>query len=110
MSSLQQQLLYTFVGTVKLSKDKFLELLEDLIQNQEYTEEEGRRLTMLFTEEVEIFKKDLQMSITQKYEDAKNSIKTPIQQKIDEITKDIQKKVHEFSIQQLLSHTTTTKE
>lgn len=106
MSSLQQQLLYTFVGTIKLSKDKFLELLEDLIQNQEYTEEEGKRVTMLFTQEIETLKRDFQMSISQKYEETKSSIKTPIQQKIDDLTKDIQQKVHDFSIKQLLSYTT----
>lgn len=39
-----QRIIYTTVGTMVLVQEKFKELMEDLIQNQHYTEEEGKRI------------------------------------------------------------------
>jgi hypothetical protein len=44
MNHIYEQILYTTIGTLKISKNKFLELMEDLIQNQPYAEDEGKRI------------------------------------------------------------------
>lgn len=103
MNSLHQQILYSFIGTIKLSSDKLKELMEDLIQNQQYTEDEGKRITMEFTHQMDAFKKDLQLRISMHFEDAKSRIQTPIQNKSEEFLKDIKQKIQDYSIQQILS-------
>lgn len=44
MASPLEKLLYAVVGTATITTDKVKELLEDLLQNNEYTEDEGRRV------------------------------------------------------------------
>ncbi|QQR97190.1 MAG: hypothetical protein IPK18_09900 [Sphingobacteriales bacterium] len=39
-----KNIVYNIVGTTHLFQEKFKELLEDLIQNQHYTEEQGKRI------------------------------------------------------------------
>lgn len=104
MNSLHQQILYTVVGTIKLSKDKFQELMEDLIQNQQYTEDEGKRITMDFMHQMDTFKKDFQTRIAMQIEETKTSIQAPIQQKAEDIIRDLKQKIQDYSIQQLLSN------
>lgn len=104
MSQIKQQVLYTIVGTLKLSKDKFLELMEELIQNQHYTEEEGRRITLEFIKNMEAFKKDTQILVAQKLEETKNNIQAPIQEQINTWAKDIKQKIQDYSLKQLLSN------
>lgn len=103
MNSLHQQILYTAVGTLKLSTDKIKELMEELIQNRQYTEDEGRRITLEFYHQMEVWKKDIQDKIAFQVEITKNSIQEPFQQKTDEIIKDLKQKIQDYSIQQLLS-------
>ncbi|MCO5232042.1 MAG: hypothetical protein M9958_12900 [Chitinophagales bacterium] len=101
---MQQQILYTIVGTLKLSKDKFKELMEDLIQNPQYAQDEGKRISMDIMHQLQLLKNDLELKINMKIEDTKNSIHVPIQEATDKILKDIKKKIHDYSIAQLLSN------
>lgn len=103
MNSLHQQLLYTLVGTLKLSKDKFQELMEELIQNRQYTEDEGRRITLEFYHQMDVLKRDIQEKISFQIEETKSAIQAPIQKKAEEIIKDVKQKIQDYSIQQLLS-------
>lgn len=44
MKELIKKSIYVSVGTASVTNDKIKELLEDLIQNNHYTEEEGKRI------------------------------------------------------------------
>ncbi|MCO5234107.1 MAG: hypothetical protein LC105_13275 [Chitinophagales bacterium] len=103
MDSLQQQILYTIVGTLKLSKDKFKELMEDLIQNPQYAHDEGKRITMDVMHQFHQFKNELEMKINMKIDETKMSIHTPMQEAADKMIKDLKKKIQDYSISQLLS-------
>lgn len=37
--------IYTSIGVISITNEKFKELLEDLIQNNHYTQDEGKRIT-----------------------------------------------------------------
>lgn len=58
MSEIIKRLVYTSVGVASITNEKFKELIEDLIQNQHYTEDEGKRIidTFLFDLRVELDK------------------------------------------------------
>lgn len=45
MSAFSNKIIYTAIGAASITNEKFKELIEDLIQNNHYTEEEGKRLT-----------------------------------------------------------------
>jgi polyhydroxyalkanoate synthesis regulator phasin len=47
-----KKIIYSTVGTAFLFQEKIKELLEDLIQNQHYTEEEGKRIVDEFFLEI----------------------------------------------------------
>lgn len=44
MKDLIKKSIYVSIGTASVTNDKIKELLEDLIQNNHYTEEEGKRI------------------------------------------------------------------
>lgn len=48
MSELIQKLIYNSIGVASITNEKFKELLEDLIQNNQFTEEEGKRIVDQF--------------------------------------------------------------
>ena len=91
------------VGTLKLSRDKFEELLEDLIQNQQYTEDEGKRITLDFLHKVDILKKDVERQIAMKSNEVKTEIQNYFQQRVDQALLLVKKKVQDYSIEKLLS-------
>ena len=45
MSDFIKNTIYTSIGVVSITNDKLKELVEDLIQNNHYTKDEGKRLT-----------------------------------------------------------------
>lgn len=104
MSHFYEQILYTTIGTLKISKDKFLELMEDLIQNQPYAEDEGKRIYLDYSHRLEAVKKELQLKFLLHLEETKSKIEGPIHQKVDEIFKDFKQKIQDYSIQQLMSN------
>ncbi|MCO5249326.1 MAG: hypothetical protein M9887_10315 [Chitinophagales bacterium] len=101
--SLKNKTLYMFVGTMKLTKDKFEELLEDFIQNQQYTEDEGRRITLDFLHKMDVLKKDIDRQISMKSDEIKAEMKSYFQQRVDQALLMVKKKVQDYSIEQLLS-------
>lgn len=44
MATLIQKIIYTSIGIASVTNEKFKELVEDLIQNNHFTEDEGKRI------------------------------------------------------------------
>ena len=103
MNHIYEQLLYTTIGTLKISRDKFLELMEDLIQNQPYAEDEGKRIFLQYSNKIDTLKKDLQVKFLLKLEETRVNIEGPIHQKVDEVFKEFKQKIEDYSIRQLKS-------
>jgi polyhydroxyalkanoate synthesis regulator phasin len=103
MNHIYEQILYTTIGTLKISKNKFLELMEDLIQNQPYAEDEGKRIFLEYSHKIDTFKKDLQSKFILQLEETRADIEGPIHQKVDKVLKEFKQKIQDYSIQQLMS-------
>jgi polyhydroxyalkanoate synthesis regulator phasin len=48
MTALVQKIIYTSIGVASVTNEKFKELMEDLIQNNHFTEDEGKRIIDTF--------------------------------------------------------------
>ena len=48
MTEIIKKFIYTSIGAASVTNEKFKELLEDLIQNQHFTEDEGKRIVDTF--------------------------------------------------------------
>lgn len=48
MSELIKKIIYTSIGAASVTNEKFKELVEDLIQNNHFTEDEGKRIVDTF--------------------------------------------------------------
>ncbi|MFN8297000.1 MAG: hypothetical protein U0T69_12445 [Chitinophagales bacterium] len=48
MTEFIKKIIYTSIGAASVTNEKFKELLEDLIQNQHFTEDEGKRIVDTF--------------------------------------------------------------
>jgi polyhydroxyalkanoate synthesis regulator phasin len=70
MPSILQKIIYNSLGAAAITNEKFKELLEDLIQNSQFTEEEGKRI-------VDSFLFDLRQQIDQ--------LNGNVQLKVDEL-------------------------
>ncbi len=70
MSKHFKKLIYTSIGVASVTNEKFKELLEDLIQNSDFTEDEGKRI-------VDAFLVDLRQHV--------DTMNGSIQVKIDEL-------------------------
>ena len=53
MATLLERLIYTSFGAAVLTREKLKELVEDLIQNSQFTEEEGKRIVDAFLFDVQ---------------------------------------------------------
>ena len=103
MNQFYEQIIYTTIGTLKISKDKFLELMEDLIQNQPYAEDEGKRIYLDFSHKIETLKKEMHLKILMQLEETRSNIEGPIHQKVEEVLNNFKQKIQDYSIQQLMS-------
>lgn len=72
MSTLFRKIIYTSFGVAVITNEKFKELLEDLIQNHQFTEDEGKRI-------VDGFLFDLRQQI--------DHLNSNVQVKVDEFLK-----------------------
>jgi polyhydroxyalkanoate synthesis regulator phasin len=70
MTPLFKRLIYTSFGVASVTNEKIKELLEDLIQNSQFTEEEGKRI-------VDSFLFDLRQQV--------DSVNTNVRLKADEL-------------------------
>ncbi|MBP8193602.1 MAG: hypothetical protein KAX69_08345 [Chitinophagales bacterium] len=48
MSEVIKKIIYTSIGAASVTNEKFKELIEDLIQNNHFTEDEGKRIVDTF--------------------------------------------------------------
>ena len=70
MSAIIKKFVYTYIGVASVTNEKFKELVEDLIQNNHFTEDEGKRI-------VDTFLVDLREHV--------DTVNTAMQLKIDEL-------------------------
>ncbi len=72
MSNFIKNTIYTSIGVVSITNDKFKELVEDLIQNNHYTKDEGKRLTddFLFNlrEQLDVVNVNIQSKVDEIFE------------------------------------------
>ena len=52
MAELIKKIVYSSIGAASVTNEKFKELVEDLMQNQHFTEEEGKRIVDTFLEDL----------------------------------------------------------
>ncbi|HNY55595.1 MAG: hypothetical protein IPP60_16145 [Sphingobacteriales bacterium] len=72
MSEVIKKIIYTSIGAASVTNEKFKELIEDLIQNNHFTEDEGKRI-------VDTFLVDLRQHV--------DTVNGSIQLKIEELLK-----------------------
>ncbi|MCC6583121.1 MAG: hypothetical protein IT271_05415 [Chitinophagales bacterium] len=72
MSEVIKKIIYTSIGAASVTNEKFKELIEDLIQNNHFTEDEGKRI-------VDTFFVDLRQHV--------DTVNGSIQLKIEELLK-----------------------
>ena len=72
MSEVIKKIIYTSIGAASVTNEKFKELIEDLIQNNHFTEDEGKRI-------VDTFLVDLRQQV--------DTVNGSIQLKIEELLK-----------------------
>lgn len=70
MSAIIKKFVYTSIGVASVTNEKFKELVEDLIQNNHFTEDEGKRI-------VDTFLIDLREHV--------DTVNTSMQLKIDDL-------------------------
>lgn len=81
MSKLENQL-YNVVGALSLLQDKMKELTEDLIQNNAYTQEEGKRIVTDISYKIQTEVEQLQQNIRFKYDEVSKQYNLPDIEKI----------------------------
>lgn len=93
MSAFSNKIIYTAIGAASITNEKFKELIEDLIQNNQYTEEEGKRLTDNFLEELRERVDTINMNIRIKIDDLLQKFGVPgiytVKEEIEQIVNDI---------------------
>jgi len=93
MNDLILKLLYNAVGTMAVSTAKFKELLEDLIQNGPYTEDEGKRIVQQLNIELEEKRIQLQGKINTGFEQVLNDIQAPVKKQVDKMVAELKEKI-----------------
>ena len=102
MSKLPEKIVYNTVGTIKIASDKFKELLEDLIQNNQYTEDEGKRIVQDITIQIEQFSKELQLRIQIQVDETIEKIQTPVREQVNLLMVQLRNQIQEFSLNKIL--------
>jgi polyhydroxyalkanoate synthesis regulator phasin len=72
-----EKIAYTIVGVLSLANSKVKELLEDLIQNNQYTEDEGKRIVSSMMEQVKDMNEDVIHQIKTNLDTLTSKIKIP---------------------------------
>lgn len=89
-----KRVVYHIVGTTSILQDKLKELLEDLIQNQDYTEEEGKRIVDEFFFGIKTNVDGLKLSTQLKIDELLKRLKIDslisLRENIETIVKDIE--------------------
>jgi polyhydroxyalkanoate synthesis regulator phasin len=98
MDSLINKLIYNMVGTVSVSSSKFRELLEDLIQNGQYTEDEGRRIVLDITGKAEDALREVRENIQSRVDQAIQNVQGPVQEQVDQWLAVMKEKMKELPV------------
>ena len=98
MDDLLRKVIYTMVGTASVSAAKFRELAEDLIQNRQYTEDEGRRIMIEISGQLEDAYRELQDNLRSRTEQVVQNIQAPVQQQMDIWMAEIRQKIKELPV------------
>ena len=89
-----KKLIYHAVGTTHLIQEKIKELLEDLIQNQHYTEEEGKRIIDDFFGDIKSNIENVKFSMEVKLDELFKKLNidsfTTFKNNINQVIKDIE--------------------
>jgi polyhydroxyalkanoate synthesis regulator phasin len=93
MANSLENLLYSVVGTATIAADKVKELLEDLLQNNDYTQDEGRRVVKTLLHQVEDTKLALNNKIYVLVDDILLKFNLPTQDKLKNGVEDLKEKV-----------------
>ncbi len=72
-----EKIAYNIVGVLSLANTKVKELLEDLIQNNQYTEDEGKRIVSSMMEQVKNMNEDVLHQIKTNVDTLTSKIKIP---------------------------------
>jgi polyhydroxyalkanoate synthesis regulator phasin len=98
MDDLLRKVIYTMVGTASVSSAKFRELAEDLIQNRQYTEDEGRRIMVEITGQLEDAYRELQDNMRSRVDQVVQNIQAPVQQQMEIWMAEIRQKIKELPV------------
>lgn len=98
MDDIVRKIVYTAVGTVSVSSAKCRELLEDLIQNRQYTEDEGRRIVLEISGQLDDAYREIQDNIRTRIEQVLQNIQSPVQQQMDIWLAEIRQKIKELPV------------
>jgi polyhydroxyalkanoate synthesis regulator phasin len=98
MDDLLRRIIYTMVGTASVSAAKCRELAEDLLQNRQYTEDEGRRIMIEISGQLEDAYCELQDNLRSRTEQVIQNIQAPIQQQMDSWMAEIRQKIKELPV------------
>lgn len=93
-----EQLLYNLVGTVSLTSRKFKELMEDLIQNGAYTEDEGRRIIQQFNSDLEALSEQVKGKIRSRAEQALHDVQQPVKEHFDKVMADVREQLRSLPL------------
>lgn len=93
MANSLENMLYSVVGTATIATDKVKELLEDLLQNNDYTQDEGRRVVKTFLHQVEDTRMTLNNKIYVLVDDILLKFNLPTQDKLKDGVEDLKEKV-----------------
>ncbi len=88
MSTVIKKLVYTSIGVASVTNEKFKELIEDLIQNNHFTEDEGKRIVDTFLVDLREQVDTVNTSITLKVDEFLSRFGIP---SINTIKEDVEK-------------------
>lgn len=101
MDSLLQRAFYNLVGTLHITNNKFKELIEDLIQNGHYTEDEGKRIIQQLSADIQNTVDGLQSQIKLKVEELLEKSAMPTTEEIKTIIEQVKTQVMSLPFKEL---------
>ena len=89
-----KKIIYTTLGVASVANEKFKELLEDLIQNNQFTEDEGKRIVDDFfgdiKSNIETVKFSMEVKLDELFKKLNIDSFTTLKSNINQVIKDIE--------------------
>jgi polyhydroxyalkanoate synthesis regulator phasin len=101
MDSFIQKALYNLVGTLHITNNKFKELVEDLIQNGHYTEDEGKRIIQQLSADIQMSVEGIQSQMKQKVEELLEKSALPNTEEIKTIFEQVKSQLMSLPFKEL---------